>query len=143
MSTFTNPKIAAIDDALTELEPSLDEFARCQGFTLARSHDGSFNVPHRWLHRDSAGIRHTIGLIIALPMLERMERGFFPEIPCTLYITASDRTSQKYYDTRIFEEQPFHSVKVSLSHHLAEALVKLDACTADFILHHGVRYNFP
>ena len=133
-----NPKIAAIDDALTELEPSLDRFARSHGFTLTRSHEGSFNVPRRWLHRDAAGIRHEVGLIIASPMPERLERGFFADIPCTLYVAAFDRAARRHYYAPVFEAQPFRSVRDSLSHHLADALSKLDACTADFILRFGV-----
>ena len=138
MSCFTDPKIAAIDDALTELEPSLDEFGRSHGFALTRSHQGSFNVPRRWLQRETAGIRHEIGLIIASPMPERLERGFYPEIPCTLYIAAFDRAAQRHYDTRVFESQPFSSLRDSLRRYLADALAKLDACTSDYILHYGV-----
>jgi hypothetical protein len=138
MSCFTDPKIAAIDDALTELEPGLGEFGRSDGFALTRSHEGSFNVPRRWLQRESAGIRHEIGLIIASPMPERLERGFFPDIPCTLYIAAFDRTAQRHYDTTVFEAQPFSSLRDSLRRHLADAVAKLDACTPDFISHYGV-----
>ena len=139
MSCFTDSKIAAIDDALTELEPALDEFARSHGFALTRSHEHSYNVPRRWLHRDSAGIRYEIGLIISSPMPERLERGFYPDIPCTLYIAAHDQVAHRHYDTRIFEAQPFRSLKDSLGRSLAEALAKLDACTTDFILHYGVQ----
>jgi hypothetical protein len=103
-----------------------------------RSYEGSFNVPRRWLHRDSAGIRHEIGLIIASPMSARLERGFYSDIPCTLYVTAFDRKAQRHYHVTVFEAQPFLSVRDSLSHQLADVLSKLDACTADFILHYGV-----
>jgi hypothetical protein len=138
MSCFNNPKIAAIDDALTELEPNLDEFGRLHGFVLTRSHEGSFNIPRRWLQRESAGVRHEIGLIIASAMSERLERGFYSDIPCTLYIAAFDRAARRHYDARVFEAQPFSSLRDSLRRHLADALAKLDICTADFILHYGV-----
>lgn len=137
MPSFTNPKIAAIDDALAELEPSLTEFGGSHGFTLTRSQEGSLNVPRRWLHRESAGIRHEIGLIIALPMQERLERGFYPDIPCTLYIAAFDRGTQKHYHTTVTEAEPFTILKNSLSRHLAEAVRRLDACTPEFIAHHA------
>lgn len=138
MSSFRSPQIAEIDDALTELEPALNEFGRSHGFALTRSHEGSFNVPRRWLHRESAGIRHEIGLIIASPMPERLERGFYPDIPCTLYVAAFDRAAQRHYHAAVFEAQPFRSLKDSLGHHLADALAKLDACTPEFVSHHGV-----
>jgi hypothetical protein len=137
MSDFSNPKVAAIDEGLSELEPSLAEFARCHGFTLTRSHEGSFNVPRRWLHRKSAGVGQEIGLIIASPMPERLERGFYPEIPCTLYVAAFDRAAQRHYHAPVTEAEPFRSLRDSLSRHLASALATLDACTPEFIAHHG------
>lgn len=138
MSPLTNPKLAAIDDALRELEPSLGEFGQAHGFALTRSHEGSFNVPRRWLHRDSGAIRHEIGLIISLAMPERLERGFYPDIPCTLYVAAFDRKAQKHYQTPVFEALPFRSLRNSLDLHLADALAKLDTCTSDFISRYGV-----
>ena len=138
MSPFANPKLAAIDDALTELEPSLEEFGQAHGFALTRSHEGSFNVPRRWLCRDTGAVVHEIGLIIASEMPERLERGFYPDIPCTLYLVAFDRKAQRHYATTVFEAQPFSSLRDSLRRHLADALAKLDACTPDFILHYGV-----
>jgi hypothetical protein len=134
----TDPNLAAIDDALTELEPSLDAFGKKHGFALTRSHEGSFNIPRRWLHRDSGTIRHEIGLIIASAMPERLERGFYPDIPCTLYIAAFDRKAQRHYHGTVFEGQPFSSLKDSLHCHLEDALAKLDGCTPDFISHYGV-----
>jgi hypothetical protein len=142
MSALSNPKLAGIDDALTELEPFLVEFGRSHGFKLARSHEGSFNIPRRWLYRESDGtspIRYEIGLVIALEMSERLERGFFPEIPCTLYITAHDREACMYYHAAIVEAQPFSSLKDSLSDHLGNAGTKLKACTRKFISEHGSR----
>lgn len=138
MSIFANPQIAAIDDGLMELEPCLEEFGRSHDFTLTRSHEGSFNIPRRWLHRECAGIRHEIGLVIASPMPERLERGFYFEIPCTLYVAAFDRSSQRHYHTTISESQPFSVLKSALSSHLADALAKLDACTPEFIARNGV-----
>jgi hypothetical protein len=138
MSDFSNPKIAAIDDGLAELDPCLAEFGRSRGFALTRSHEGLFNVPRRWLHREWAGIRHEIGLIIASPMPERLERGLYPDIPCALYVAAFNRAPQKHYQATVLEAQPFGLLKDSLSHHLADALARLDACTAEFISHHGV-----
>jgi hypothetical protein len=142
MSPFTNPKISAIDDALTEIEPILDAFAQAHGFALTRSHSGSFNVPRRWLRRKSGAILHEIGLIIASEMPERVERGFYPDIPCTLYLAAFDRRAQRHYDIRVFEAQPFSSLRDLLARYLADALAKLDACTPDFISRYGVQ-DYP
>jgi hypothetical protein len=141
MSSFTNPKIAAIDDALTELEPIMTGFGRSHAFTLTRSHEGSFNVPRRWLHRESAGIRHEIGLIIASPIQERLDRGFYPDIPCTLYVAAFDRAAQRHYQTAVVEAEPFQLFRDSLTRHLADALGRLDACTPEFIADHATRDN--
>jgi hypothetical protein len=138
MTAFANPKLAAIDDALTEFEPCFANFAHSHGFTLTRSHDGSFNVPRRWLHRESAGIRQEIGLIIASPMPERLERGFYPDLPCTIYVAVFDRAARKHYHTTVCEARPFSSLRDSLGHHLADALAKLDTCTSDFISQYGV-----
>jgi hypothetical protein len=137
MSEFSNPQIAAIDDGWLELEPELEEFARTHGFTITRSHEGSFNVPRRWLRRELAGVLHEIGLIIASPMPERLERGFHPDILCTLYVAAFDRAAHLCYQEAVAEAEAFRSLRGSLRHHLAEALATLDACTREFIAHHG------
>ena len=137
MSSISNPQIAEIDDALAELEPAMDEFGRFHGFVLTRSHEGSFNIPRRWLHRESASIRHEIGLVIASPMPERLERGFYPDIPYTLYVAAHDRAAERHFHAAVAEAEPFRSLRGSLGRHLANALAMLDACTADFIAHHG------
>ena len=111
MSSFAHPKIAAIDDALSELEPVLEEFGRAHGFILTRSHNGSLNVPRRWLHRESAGVRHEVGLIISAPMPERLDRGFHPDLPCTLYIAAFDLAAPTHYYTAVVEAQPFGQLR--------------------------------
>jgi hypothetical protein len=142
MSTLLNPKLASIDDALTELETCLTEFGRAQGFTLVRSHEGSFNVPRRWLYRELVGsppIRHEIGLVIALPMPERMGRGFFPDIPCTLYVAAYEREAHLHCYEVVVEAQPFSSLKGSLPQHLRDAVAKLETLTPEFISQHGNR----
>jgi len=138
VSPHTNPKLAAIDDALTELHPILEEFGQAHGFILHRSHEGSYNVPRRWLRREAAPVIHEIGLIIASEMLERLERGFYPEMPCTLYLAAFDRKAQRHFNASVFEAQPFCSLQDSLWCYLADAVAKLDACTSDYILHYGV-----
>lgn len=138
MSDFKNPKIAAIDGGLSELDPHLEEFGRSHSFVLTRSHEGSFNVPRRWLHREFAGIRHEIGLVIASAMQDRLERGFYPDIPCTLYVAAFDRVARRHCHATIFEARPFRSVRESLSDHLAAAIAKLDACSPEFIAQYGV-----
>ncbi len=140
MSPFSNPKLAEIDEALTELEPYLVEFGRAKGFTLMRSHEGSYNVPRRWLRRDfgtSPVVRHEVGLVIAAPMPERLERGFFPEIPCSMYIAAFSPANRMHYDAIIFEAQPFFCLRQSLAAYLRDAAGKLEGCTGDFILRNG------
>ena len=139
MSPHANPKLAEIDDALTELHPILEEFGLAHGFTLHRSHDGSYNIPRRWLRRDAAPIFQEIGLIIAAEMPERLERGFYVELPCTLYITAFDRKAHRHYETRVFEAQPFCLLQDKLRLQLGDAVAKLEICTADFILQHGIQ----
>jgi hypothetical protein len=138
MSQFTNLKIASIDNALTELEPILAEFGRAHAFTLTRSQEGTFNVPRRWLRRELSGIHHEIGLVIASPMSERLERGFSSDIPCTLYCAAFDRSIQRHYQAQIVEAQPFDLLRDSLSRHLEDALARLDSCTAEFIARYGI-----
>ena len=87
--------------------------------------------------RVPASNRHEIGLIIAAPMPERLERGFFPEIPCTMYISAFNRENRKHYYSIIFEAQPFSSLRDSLAAHLRDAGAELDRCAPDFISAHG------
>jgi hypothetical protein len=137
MSVLSNPKLAAIDDALNDLEPCLTEFGQTHGFTFLRSHEHSYNIPRRWLHREAAGIRHEIGLVIALQMPERLKHGFFPEIPCTLYIAAFERERQMHYSASVFEAVSFSSLRTSLPGYLLEAERKLQVCTSAFICEHG------
>ncbi len=137
MPEVPNPKLAAINDALTQLEPLLEEVGRPHGFRLVRARES-----YRYLHRDlPGGVRHEIGLIIALPMPERLERGFFPEIPCTLYAAAFHRPLRKHYHTEIFTHQPFSSMRASLTVHLRQAVAELERCTADFVAAHGTSGN--
>ena len=137
MSSFTDPHIAAIDNAMTGLEPCMQEFCRSHEFAMTRSHEGSFNVPRRWLQRESAGIRQEIGLVIAFPMQERLARGFYSAIPCKLYIAAFDRAAQRQYSANVFDGEPFHCLEHSLRSYLSDAMAKLNACTPEFILRHG------
>jgi hypothetical protein len=141
MSPFTNPKLAEIDAALTQLEPGLEQFAQVHGFALTRSHEGSFNVPRRWLRRVSGAVVHEIGLIISSETPDRLERGFYAEIPCTLYVAAFDKDAQRHYRSTVFEAQPFRSLNESLSRHLTDALGRLEACTPEFLRRHGVGDN--
>jgi hypothetical protein len=138
MSSHGHPKLDEIDEALIQLEPLIDDSIRAGGFVLTRSHEHSYNVPRRWLQRTVAGICHQIGLVIASPMPERLERGFYPEIPVTLYVAAFDREAQKHYDTVISEAQPFVLFRDSLRQHLADAIARLDTYTPEFIAQHGV-----
>ncbi len=139
MPEFPNPRLAAISEALTQLEPLLQEVGRPQGFKLVRGRES-----YRYLHRDlPGGVRHEIGLIISIPMSERLERGFFPEIPCTLYAAAFHRAAHKHYHTEIFTHQPFSSMRASLSAHLRQAVAELEICTADFVVAHGTPDNSP
>ena len=139
MSPHDNPKLAAIDDALTEFHPILEKIGNIHGFTLHCSHEGSYNIPRRWLRRDAAPVVQEIGLIIASEMPERLERGFYPELPCTLYIIAFVREAQRHYEALVFEAQPFYSLRDSLSRQLEDAVAKLDVCTPDYILQYGVQ----
>ncbi len=137
MSKSDDPRLAGINAALTEIEPLLEEVGGANGFTLTRARQC-----YRYLQRDLHApgpfqLYHEIGLIISLPRSECLQQGFFPEIPCTLYIFADDRVAGRHYHAEIVKDQPFNSLKASLAGHLREAVARLDRCTADFIAEHG------
>ena len=89
MSPLTNPKLAAIDDALTELEPILEEFGLVNGFTLGRSEEGSYNVPRRWLHRHLAVAVPFTGALIAAPNMGV----FSPSCSCSTMLSSWSKVS--------------------------------------------------
>jgi len=134
---FTEPKLNEIDSALAELDPTFEEFARVHGFTFLRGTSGCFNVPRRWLRRRTLNLSQGIDLVIALPMLERLERGFFPAIPCTVYIRAQNHDTNRWRHTNIVEARPFDELSHSLAQCLADAGATLDAYTPDFVTQHG------
>ena len=126
MSLHANPAIAAIGDAFERLEPCLGDFARRHGFVLHRSHDGSINVPRRWLRREFEGICQEIGLVVALEMPLRLERGFYPDLPCSIYVAASDARNGSDAVATICESQPYRLLVETLGKHLRDALDRLD-----------------
>jgi hypothetical protein len=136
MPEFPNPKLAGINDALTQLEPLLEDVGRAHGFRLIRARES-----YRYLQRDlsvAPVIRHEIGMIISISMEERLERGFFPEIPCTLYVHAHHPEFRKHCHAEILRNQPLNSLRPSLPGHLRDAVATLDTWTADFICEHGI-----
>jgi hypothetical protein len=83
---------------------------------------------------------HSIGLILDNPFPERLERGLYPEVPCALYITASNAKIRMYNERFIFEALPFNQLKEFLAAYLREAGAELDRCTAEFIAMRGKPY---
>ena len=143
---ITEPKLVEIDNALAELDPTFEQFGGAHGFTFARGNAGSANIPRRWLTRILPGLVHQIGLVITSSIVERLERGFYPAIPCTLYIQAqllpNPSWGSQVYDTEIVEAEPFSALVHSLPRYLAEARSQLDTCTVEFVTQHGRAYRF-
>jgi hypothetical protein len=132
MSTFSNPKLASIDDALSQLEGALEAFARLHRFSLTRSHEGSFNVPRRWLQRRVQGVFEEIGVIVASPMPERLELGFYPEIPCTLYVSSQVNGVLLHHEA-VAEAIPFQDMLATLAGQLQSALEALEFHTREHL----------
>ena len=137
---ISHPKLIEIDNALTELEPAMEEFARLNGYDLWRGHGGSHNIPRRGLRRQADCVSHAVDLVVASPMPERLERGFYLELPCALYIRAQTHLFPEpchWYHTVVVEAQPYCALVRSLAQSLADAGARLDACTPDFVSQHG------
>ena len=139
---ITDPKLVEIDNALAGLDPVFEQFGCAHGFAFARGTGTSANIPRRWLNRILPGVHHQIGLVIASSIFERLERGFYPAIPCTLYISAQQPypnplRSCTVHHTKIVEAEPFSALVHSLPRYLAEAGSQLDVCTVAFVAQHG------
>ena len=132
MATFSHPKLASIDDAMTQLEPILETFAQPRGFALTRSHEGSLNVPRRWLQRRTAGVFQEIGLIVSSPMPDRLALGFYPEIPCSLYVSAQINGAL-LHDQIVAESVPFCYLSQALADHLLLAVESLESHMSEYL----------
>jgi len=140
MPTFSDVKLDAIEDGLARLDPGLQQFGTSFGFALQKGHEHSADIPRRWLKREVNRIRQEIGLVVAIPMDERLARGFWPEIPLSLYITAQMATAHnelRYYHEVLEEAISFSVLNNTLEEHLTLAQSKLQACTPDFVAERG------
>ena len=75
-------------------------------------------------------------------MPERMEKGFYPAMPCQLYVKAStlglgDVKLQRWCFTDIVEKEPYSEFRDHLVQHLAAACTKLDLYTREYVMEHG------
>jgi hypothetical protein len=134
---ISHPKLVEIDNALAALEPTLNEFGHSLGFILLRGHGQSCNIPRRWLRRCGPYLHQDIGLVIAASIFERLERGFYPSIPCCLYVMAHSFASRRFCSATIVEAQPYTEFRLALPQHLADAHSQIEAWTPEFIDNHG------
>ena len=134
--THSNPTIAEIDAGLDNLQDVLAAFANSEAYEIQRSHEGSFNVPRRWLQKLGEPRRDVIGLIIDLPYPEKLQQGWHSAIPIQIYAQSEVRSeSQSRCCHQIVETSPFDTLDLSAA--LRKAQDTIDDWSTEWILANG------
>ena len=136
-----HPKLLEIENALTLFDPALVEFGRKHGFVLSRGGHGGAHMPRRGLRRILPDFTQGIGLVMACDIRERLERGFYPDLPCRLYINActlgAEPSPRRWLHHMVVESQPWSEFEADLLKHLTTAARMLELHTRDYVIEHG------
>ena len=144
-SGHENPKLAEIDIALSKLESCIESLAHESGYEITRSHDGSFNIPRRWISRTTElggrQIRHQAEILIGVPINVRLERGFYPEIPLDITAGATLKHLEPFSDLLLYktmaEGLPYSEANDQLPELFRRIRSLHERWDADFVAEHG------
>jgi hypothetical protein len=133
----TAEKIQVVETHLSTLDSILCSFCARYGYSF-RKVAGIW--PRRRLWRRE-GVDQYFDLTMDLTVPELMERGFSPEMPWSLYISAStrprDSDSVRILTEAVFRRLPFSSIPSRLTGDLALGLARLQTFTPDLINERG------
>jgi hypothetical protein len=137
LSPDITAKIQAVEDKLTELDPILHEFCTRRGFRFS-SIVGAWPRRKVWARED---IDRTIDLTMDLTVPQFFERGFQPDVPWSLYASASLPVSEDYpshiLSVDVFRHLPFSDIAGVLAARLEDGLAMLRRFTREDVLTKG------
>ncbi len=134
--THSNLAIAEIDAGLDNLGDVLAAFADSEGYEIQKSHDGSLNVPRRWLQKLGEPRRDVIGLVIDLPYPEKLQQGWHSAIPIQIYVQSEVRSEGESRCCHVIvETSPFETLDLDAT--LRKAQDTIDNWGTEWILANG------
>jgi hypothetical protein len=137
LSPDITAKIQAVEAKLTELDPILYEFCSRRGFKFS-SIIGVWPRRRVWARQE---IDRAIDLTMDLTVPEFFERGFQPDVPWSLYASASLPVSKDYpshvLSVDVFRHLPFSEISGVLAVRLEVGLAMLRDFTREDVLAKG------
>ena len=141
LSPDITAKIEAVEAKLTELDPILHEFCSRRGFTFS-SIIGVWPRRRVWARQE---IYRAIDLTMDLTVPEFFERGFQPDVPWSLYASASLPVSEDFpshiLSVDVFRHLPFSEIAGVLAAQLEDGLATLGSFTREDVLAKGKTYG--
>jgi hypothetical protein len=140
LSPDITAKIEAVEAKLTELDPILHEFCSRRGFTFS-SIIGCWPRRKVWARQD---LDRVIDLTMDLTVPEFFERGFQPDVPWSLYASASLPVSEDFpshiLSVDVFRHLPFSEIAGVLAARLEDGLTTLGRFTREDVITKGKIY---
>ena len=128
-----------MNDKLVELEPILRKFCAHRGYALRGSSDASL-----WPFRSALAhgeIHRCLDLSADAKLLDILKRGFWPEMPWSLYASAAPRVAPgqlwRVLTTDVFRRLPFCELASVLEQRLEEGFSILRQLTLQDVLARG------
>jgi len=129
-------RIQAVEAKLAELDPILHGFCTERGYTFS-SQVGVWPRRKVWARKE---IDRTLDLTMDLTVPEVMERGFYPEMPWSLYASASLLPVSKQVrllSADVFRGLPFSQLAGVLAARFEDGLAMLRGFTREDIIARG------
>lgn|ERR1035437_6616512 len=137
LSPEVTARIQAVEAKLADLDPILHVFCARTSYTFS-SHVGVWPRRKVWVREE---VDRTLDLTMDLSVPEVMERGFYPDMPWSLYATASvmllPLESSRALSEYVFRGLPFSQLAEVLAARLEDGLVILRRITRDDVITKG------
>jgi hypothetical protein len=134
-------RIQTIESRLAVLDPILQGFCTQHDYRVSDM-TGSIQPRRRVWRREE--IDRCLDLTSDLTVPEAMERGFYPEMPWSLFANASLLPSvrpMRILSAAVFEGLPYSQLEAALENRLEAGLVMLQAVTVEDVIERGHNYG--
>jgi hypothetical protein len=142
VATPAKIRIQSIEKKLAEFDPIWEAFCARRGY---RFMPGRELWPNRlaWAH---GKVDHRLALTMDVTFAEVLERGFYPEMPWSLYAMTSlpfwtqpagKRTQQQVLSFELFRRLPFSRMREVLEKELERAFTTLSEVTREDVVQKG------
>ena len=137
LSDEAQAKVQTVNDALLQLDPILESFCKRRNYDLHRS-------SRLWPSRSACArgiIDRYLHLTPDTTFVEILKRGFYPEMPWSLYASANSRRGPghpfRVLTIDLFRNLPFSDLTSVLEQRLEEGYLRLDELTPQDVLARG------